>query len=135
VPSLGAEETAAAADEAFRRHTSPGLRRGGGASAGGGVAVVWFRSDLRVLDNEALLRAWAASEAVLPVYCVDPRVFGGATHRFGFPKTGGETSLPVSFGGWTLARNSPISCPPGILILSSLNRNLGVVCSVLKNGV
>uniref|UniRef100_A0ACD6A6W9 Uncharacterized protein n=1 Tax=Avena sativa TaxID=4498 RepID=A0ACD6A6W9_AVESA len=85
VPSLGAEETGAAADEAFRRHTSPGLRRGGGA---GGVAVVWFRNDLRVIDNEVLLRAWAASEAVLPVYCVDPRVFGGGTHRFGFPKTG-----------------------------------------------
>uniref|UniRef100_A0A8R7RA21 Photolyase/cryptochrome alpha/beta domain-containing protein n=1 Tax=Triticum urartu TaxID=4572 RepID=A0A8R7RA21_TRIUA len=85
VPSLGAEETAAAADEAFRRHTSTGLRRGGG-----GVAVVWFRSDLRVLDNEALARAWAASGAVLPVYCVDPRVLAGATHRFGFPKTGGE---------------------------------------------
>ncbi|KAK1612741.1 hypothetical protein QYE76_036414 [Lolium multiflorum] len=85
VPSLGAEETTAAADEAFRRHTSPGLRRGSGA---GGVAVVWFRNDLRVLDNEALARAWAASEAVLPVYCVDPRLFGGGTHRFGFPKTG-----------------------------------------------
>jgi deoxyribodipyrimidine photo-lyase len=110
VPSLGAEETAAAADEAFRRHTSPGMRRGGGSSAGG-VAVVWFRSDLRVLDNEALLRAWAASEAVLPVYCVDPRVFGGATHRFGFPKTGGEISLSSAFRGRRLARSTPISCP------------------------
>jgi deoxyribodipyrimidine photo-lyase len=89
VPSLGAEETTAAVDEAFRRHTSPGLRLGGS-----GVAVVWFRNDLRVLDNEALARAWAASEAVLPVYCVDPRVLGGATHRFGFPKTGGERPAP-----------------------------------------
>ncbi|KAM3214440.1 hypothetical protein ACQJBY_066751 [Aegilops geniculata] len=85
VPSLGPEETATAADEAFRRHTSPGMRRAVGA---GGVAVVWFRSDLRVLDNEALARAWAASGAVLPVYCVDPRALAGATHRFGFPKTG-----------------------------------------------
>lgn len=48
---------------------------------------MWFRNDLRVLDNEALLRAWAASAAVLPVYCVDPRNFG-ATYHFGFPKTG-----------------------------------------------
>ncbi|KAG8075026.1 hypothetical protein GUJ93_ZPchr0006g45556 [Zizania palustris] len=84
VPSLGADETGAAAGEAFRRYTSPSLRRNGGA----GVAIVWFRNDLRVLDNEALLRAWAASEAVLPVYCVDPRIFGGSTHYFGFPKTG-----------------------------------------------
>jgi deoxyribodipyrimidine photo-lyase len=85
VPSLGADEACAVADEAFQRYTSPSLRRGGV-----GVAVVWFRNDLRVLDNEALLRAWAASEAVLPVYCVDPRVFAGSTHYFGLPKTGGE---------------------------------------------
>ncbi|RLM54325.1 cryptochrome DASH, chloroplastic/mitochondrial [Panicum miliaceum] len=83
VPSLSADETGAVADEAFQRHTSPSLRRGGA-----GVAVVWFRNDLRVLDNEALVRAWAASEAVLPVFCVDPRVFEGSTHYFGFPKTG-----------------------------------------------
>ncbi|RLN12620.1 Cryptochrome DASH, chloroplastic/mitochondrial [Panicum miliaceum] len=83
VPSLGADETDAMVDEAFQRHTSPSLRRGGT-----GVAVVWFRNDLRVLDNEALVRAWAASEAVLPVFCVDPRVFEGSTHYFGFPKTG-----------------------------------------------
>uniref|UniRef100_A0A0D9WSW6 Cryptochrome DASH n=1 Tax=Leersia perrieri TaxID=77586 RepID=A0A0D9WSW6_9ORYZ len=83
VPSLSADETAAAAGDAFRRHASPTLRR-----SGGGVAVVWFRNDLRLLDNEALVRAWSASEAVLPVYCVDPRIFGGGTHYFGFPKTG-----------------------------------------------
>jgi hypothetical protein len=59
-------------------------------SGGGGVAIVWFRNDLRVLDNEAVVRAWAASDAVLPVYCVDPRISAGSTHYFGFPKTGGE---------------------------------------------
>jgi len=80
VPSLGADEVCAVADEAFQRYTSPSLRRGGV-----GVAVVWFRNDLRVLDNEALLRAWAASEAVLLVYCVDPRVFACSTHYFGLP--------------------------------------------------
>ena len=80
VPSLGADEACAVADEAFQRYTSPSLRRGGV-----GVAVVWFRNDLRVLDNETLLRAWAASEAVLPVDCVDPRVFAYSTHYFGLP--------------------------------------------------
>ncbi|CAN6193773.1 unnamed protein product [Urochloa humidicola] len=83
VPSLGADEVGAVADEAFHRYTSPSLRRGGA-----GVAVMWFRNDLRILDNEALVRAWAASEAVLPVFCVDPRIFEGSTHYFGFPKTG-----------------------------------------------
>eukprot|EP00252_Welwitschia_mirabilis_P006315 TRINITY_DN17167_c0_g1_i1.p1 TRINITY_DN17167_c0_g1~~TRINITY_DN17167_c0_g1_i1.p1 ORF type:complete len:178 (-),score=10.69 TRINITY_DN17167_c0_g1_i1:64-597(-) len=55
---------------------------------GSGVSIVWFRNDLRILDNEALFRAWQSSEAVLPVYCIDPRIFNGSTHYFGFPKTG-----------------------------------------------
>jgi deoxyribodipyrimidine photo-lyase len=40
-----------------------------------------------VLDNEALLKAWQSSHAVLPLYCVDPRTYE-KTHTFGFPKTG-----------------------------------------------
>lgn len=48
---------------------------------------MWFRNDLRVLDNEALFKAWVSSETVLPVYCVDPRLFA-TTYHFGFPKTG-----------------------------------------------
>ncbi|XP_074286827.1 cryptochrome DASH, chloroplastic/mitochondrial [Silene latifolia] len=55
---------------------------------GKGVCIVWFRNDLRVLDNEALFMAWNSSQTVLPVYCLDPRLFG-TTHSFGFPKAGG----------------------------------------------
>ncbi|KAG2400213.1 Cryptochrome protein [Vigna angularis] len=55
--------------------------------SGKGTAIVWFRNDLRVLDNEALYKAWLSSETVLPVYCVDPRLFA-TTYHFGFPKTG-----------------------------------------------
>ncbi|XP_074564388.1 cryptochrome DASH, chloroplastic/mitochondrial [Curcuma longa] len=82
VPGLAADEVAAAAEAAFARHSSPDLKR-----SGRGVALMWFRNDLRLLDNEALVRAWAASECLLPVYCLDPRHFG-STHYFGFPKTG-----------------------------------------------
>ncbi|WOL13450.1 hypothetical protein Cni_G22220 [Canna indica] len=82
VPGLAADEVAAASEEAFSRYSSPTLKR-----SGGGVAIVWFRNDLRLLDNEALLRAWAASESLLPVFCVDPRNFA-TTRYFGFPKTG-----------------------------------------------
>ncbi|XP_042391481.1 cryptochrome DASH, chloroplastic/mitochondrial-like [Zingiber officinale] len=82
VPGLAADDVAAAAEAAFARHSSSGLKR-----SGRGVAVMWFRNDLRLLDNEALVRAWAASECLLPVYCLDPRHFG-TTHYFGFPKTG-----------------------------------------------
>lgn len=50
-------------------------------------AIVWFRQDLRLHDNEALLDALQNAEEIIPVYVFDERVFGGVT-RFGFPKTG-----------------------------------------------
>lgn len=62
--------------------------------AGNGTSVVWFRNDLRVADNEALLRAWQSSSVVLPVYVLDPRLFG-STHVFKFPKTGGNWVLQI----------------------------------------
>ncbi|PIA64166.1 hypothetical protein AQUCO_00201446v1 [Aquilegia coerulea] len=82
VPSLNSDEIDRITDETFRRYTLSSMKR-----KGVGVAIVWFRNDLRILDNEALYRAWMSSEAVLPVYCVDPRLFE-TTHYFGFPKTG-----------------------------------------------
>lgn len=49
-------------------------------------AIVWFRQDLRLHDNEALLDALSSADEVVPVYVFDERVFTGTT-RFGFPKT------------------------------------------------
>ncbi|XP_026431704.1 cryptochrome DASH, chloroplastic/mitochondrial-like isoform X2 [Papaver somniferum] len=85
VPSLDPVETDKTTDDTFRRYYSNcnvTKRKGGN-----GVSIVWFRNDLRVLDNEALYRAWMSSQSVLPVYFIDPRNFG-TTHYFGFPKTG-----------------------------------------------
>lgn len=50
-------------------------------------SIVWFRQDLRIHDNEALLEALNMSDEVVPVYVFDERVFRGKT-SFGFPKTG-----------------------------------------------
>lgn len=50
-------------------------------------AIVWFRQDLRLHDNEALVTALRMAEEVVPVYVFDERIFTGKT-RFGFPKTG-----------------------------------------------
>lgn len=50
-------------------------------------AIVWFRQDLRLHDNEALTTALRMAEEVVPIYIFDERVFQGET-RFGFPKTG-----------------------------------------------
>ncbi|KAL2346832.1 hypothetical protein Fmac_000832 [Flemingia macrophylla] len=82
VPEQDANDMDHVADHAFRRYTSNATKR-----SGNGTAIVWFRNDLRVLDNEALYKAWLYSETVLPVYCVDPRLFD-TTYYFGFPKTG-----------------------------------------------
>jgi len=50
-------------------------------------AIVWFRQDLRLHDNEALTDALMSADEVAMVYVFDERVFTGTT-RFGFPKTG-----------------------------------------------
>lgn len=50
-------------------------------------ALVWFRQDLRLHDNEALLDAIASADEVFGVYVFDARTFKGKT-GFGFPKTG-----------------------------------------------
>lgn len=52
------------------------------------AAIVWFRQDLRLHDNEALTEAMEQAQEVLPVYIFDPRTFGAKTRKFGFPKTG-----------------------------------------------
>ena len=50
------------------------------------TALVWFKTDLRIEDNETLIKAIAQSEKVIPVYCFDESHF--ATTVFGFKKTG-----------------------------------------------
>jgi deoxyribodipyrimidine photo-lyase len=51
-------------------------------------AIVWFREDLRLHDNEAITEAVKGAEEVLFVYVFDERTFKGKTRWFGFPKTG-----------------------------------------------
>lgn len=50
-------------------------------------SIVWFRNDLRLHDNEALVDALGHNDEVIPLYVIDPRIFEGKT-SFGFPKTG-----------------------------------------------
>jgi len=49
-------------------------------------SIVWFRNDLRIHDHEALAEAVSSTKEVIPVYCLDPRMFGETP--FGFAKTG-----------------------------------------------
>lgn len=54
-------------------------------------AIVWFRNDLRLHDNEALTEALRVADEVIPVFVFDDRVFKNKT-SFGFPKTGAYRS-------------------------------------------
>jgi deoxyribodipyrimidine photo-lyase len=49
-------------------------------------AIVWFKTDLRLHDNETLVRAIEQSEEIIPVYCLDEDHFKKTA--FGFEKTG-----------------------------------------------
>ena len=49
-------------------------------------AIVWFKTDLRLHDNETLLRAIEESDEVIPVYCLDKSHFERTA--YGFLKTG-----------------------------------------------
>jgi deoxyribodipyrimidine photo-lyase len=55
----------------------------------GQIGILWYRQDLRLTDNEALVDALMRSDLLYPVYVFDERVFRGTT-EYGFPKTGGH---------------------------------------------
>jgi deoxyribodipyrimidine photo-lyase len=50
------------------------------------TSIVWFKTDLRLTDNETLIKAIAQSEQIVPVYCFDDSHF--ETTKYGFKKTG-----------------------------------------------
>jgi len=49
-------------------------------------ALVWFKTNLRLTDNEALTKAISESDEIIPFYCFDEVHF--KTTKFGFKKTG-----------------------------------------------
>ena len=49
-------------------------------------AIVWFKTDLRLHDNETLVKAIEKSDEIIPVYCFDDSQFEMTT--YGFKKTG-----------------------------------------------
>ena len=49
-------------------------------------AIVWFKTDLRLHDNETLVKAMAKSDEIIPVYCFDETQFEET--EYGFKKTG-----------------------------------------------
>ena len=39
------------------------------------TSIVWFKTDLRLHDNETLIKAIAQSDQIIPVYCFDESHF------------------------------------------------------------
>lgn len=50
------------------------------------TSIAWFKTDLRLHDNETLVRAIEQSDEIIPVYCLDEAHF--KITEFGFHKTG-----------------------------------------------
>lgn len=50
------------------------------------TAIVWFKTDLRLHDNETLIRAIEQSDEIVPVYCFDDSHY--QITEYGFHKTG-----------------------------------------------
>jgi deoxyribodipyrimidine photo-lyase len=50
------------------------------------TSIVWFKNDLRLYDNEVLVKAIALSNVIIPVYCFDDAHF--ATTKYDTKKTG-----------------------------------------------
>lgn len=48
-------------------------------------SLVWFRNELRTIDNDVLAEASKQADKVIGLYCFDPRYF--EKNRFGFKKT------------------------------------------------
>jgi len=47
--------------------------------------LLWFKNDLRLYDNETLIRAISSGKKILPVYIFDPTLYRNL--KLGFPKT------------------------------------------------
>ncbi len=75
-------------------------------------SILWLRRDLRLADNPALTAAAAQADALLPVYCIDPREYQPRQlvghQALGIPKTGPwRTRWALSAGrGITLQRGT-----------------------------
>lgn len=68
-------------------------------------SVLWFRRDLRLLDNPALLAAAQADGTVVPVFVVDPALWGPAGPVRRAYLAASLHSLNESLGGGLVIRN------------------------------
>jgi deoxyribodipyrimidine photo-lyase len=91
------------------------------------TSIVWFKTDLRLHDNETLMSAIAQSESIIPVYCIDELHFKKTA--FGFQKTGAiraqflleslqnlDKNLRAIGSGLTIVQGNPVIEIPKLVI-------------------
>ncbi len=86
--------------------------------ASAGTTVMWFRRDLRLADNPALLEAIAhAGEAgsVVPLFVFDPRLWEPAGPSRRAYLVASLSALAESTGGLVVRRGDPVSALPAVV--------------------
>ena len=74
------------------------------------TAVMWFRRDLRLADNPALVDASESAEAVVPVFVFDPRLWGPAGPSRRAYLLASLRSLSERLGGVVVRAGDPAAC-------------------------
>ena len=83
-----------------------------------GITVMWFRRDLRLADNPALIEAVArAGEegSVVPLFVFDPRLWGPAGPSRRAYLVASLSALAESTGGLVIRRGEPVSVLPAVV--------------------
>ncbi|MGH3507331.1 MAG: cryptochrome/photolyase family protein [Nocardioidaceae bacterium] len=77
-------------------------------------AVLWFRRDLRLADNPALLEALDSADEVVPLFVLDPRLWRPAGRpRQAYLRASFE-SLRDRIGGLVIRRGDPVEVVPTV---------------------
>jgi deoxyribodipyrimidine photo-lyase len=81
----------------------------------GSTSVMWFRRDLRLADNPALCAAAAAAERVLPLFVLDPRLWGPAGPSRRAYLVASLAALDEAVGGRLVVRHGdPVQVLPAV---------------------
>jgi deoxyribodipyrimidine photo-lyase len=72
------------------------------------TAIMWFRRDLRLADNPALTDAFESADTVVPIFVLDPRLWGPAGPSRRAYQLRSLSSLSSDIGGLVLRSGDPV---------------------------
>jgi deoxyribodipyrimidine photo-lyase len=78
-------------------------------------SVLWFRRDLRLGDNPALLEAIASADEVVPLYVLDPRLWRPAGRPRQAYLNASLDTLRERMGGLVVRRGDPVDVVPRVV--------------------